>query len=187
MSLADFLIPLALGFAFNLASAFTTAFSRRWGARRGSLVTSILRNVLGIPVWAIGFGLAVRAPSPLLFASTTAVDVVGWLIIAAGGTIILMALFTLRLPAVMPSMRDTLVQDGLYAHVRHPIHGGTLLEFAGLLLLAPTQAVALACALGVVWILAQTGLEERDLLQRLPDYRGYMERVPPFLPRLRAN
>jgi protein-S-isoprenylcysteine O-methyltransferase Ste14 len=182
-----FLFPLVLGFAFNLASAFTAAFSRQWGERRGSVVTIILRDILGIPTWAIGFVLAARAPSPILFVSTIVTDVVGWSMIVAGCMIILIALVTIRLKAAMPSTQDALVQTGMYAHVRHPIHTGTFLEFAGLFLLISTQTVALACALGIVWILVQTRLEEFDLLQRLPTYREYMRRVPRFLPRFRTK
>jgi hypothetical protein len=50
-----FLVPLMFGFAANLASAFTTAFSRRWGERRGAVITAVLRDILGIPVWVLGF------------------------------------------------------------------------------------------------------------------------------------
>ena len=182
-----FLVSLVLGFAFNLASAFTAAFSRRWGERRGSIVTVILRDILGIPLWAVGFALAARTPSPILFVSTIVTDIVGWSMIVAGCVIILIALITIRLKAAMPSAQDALVQTGMYAHVRHPIHTGTFLEFAGLFLLIPTQTVGLACALGIVWILVQTRLEEFDLLQRLPMYREYMRRVPRFLPRFRTK
>ncbi len=84
----------------------------------------------------------------------------------------------------MPSTQDALAQNGIYAHVRHPIHAGTLLEFIGLFIVMPTQVVTLACVLGIAWVLVQTRLEEYDLLQRLPGYRDYMDRVPRFLPRL---
>jgi protein-S-isoprenylcysteine O-methyltransferase Ste14 len=178
-----FLIPLVLGFSFNLASAFTTAFSHRWGERGGSILTVVLRDVLGIPVWAIGFGLAALTPSPVLFAPVVATQVLEWLLIGAGGVIILAALITIRVRSVRPSATDVLAQDGLYAHVRHPIHSGTLLEFFGLFIIKPTQVIALACALGIIWVLIQTRLEEQDLLQRLPAYREYMQRVPRFVPR----
>jgi protein-S-isoprenylcysteine O-methyltransferase Ste14 len=182
-----FLAPLLLGFASNLASASTTAFSRWWGERRGALATFMLRNVLGIPVWTIGFLLAARVPSTTLFTSTTMTIALGWFIIAAGALIILVALATIRLRAAKPTTQDTLVASGIYSHVRHPIHVGTLLEFVSLLLLIPKQTVALACALGVIWIMVQTRLEEIDLLQRLPDYREYMNAVPRFLPRFRIK
>jgi len=182
-----FLVPLVLGFALDAASAFTAAFSRRWGERRGQQVTFVLRNVFGIPLWVVGLGLAVRNQSPALFRLTPMAEVVGWLLLAGGSVIQVFALFALRSRAAMPSTRDTLVHHGLYAHIRHPIYAGLLLEFVGLVLLRPTQAAALACAIGVGWVLIQARLEELDLLQRLPAYREYMKRVPRFLPRVRAR
>jgi protein-S-isoprenylcysteine O-methyltransferase Ste14 len=182
-----FLAPLLLGFAIVAASAFTTAFSRRWGERRGQQISFVLRTVLGIPLWVVGLGLAVRTRSPALFGFTRVTESLAWLLLAGGSVIQVVALFALRLRAAMPSTRDTLVQHGLYAHIRHPIYAGLLLEFAGLVLLRPTQAAALACAIGVGWVLIQARLEELDLLQRLPAYREYMKRVPRFLPRTRAR
>ena len=81
----------------------------------------------------------------------------------------------------MPSVRDTLVRHGLYARVRHPIYSGMMLVLVGLALLRPTATVVLACALGFLCMLiVQARLEELDLVQRLPAYREYMERVPRF-------
>jgi protein-S-isoprenylcysteine O-methyltransferase Ste14 len=182
-----FLIPLLIGFVCNTASAFTTAFSKRWGQSRGSLITFILRNILGIPVWALGYLLAVQTSATLFFETTPTSKVIGWLFIIAGGAIILIALISIRARAGAPSVSDSLVRTGLYKRVRHPIHAGTILEFAGIFLLFPTQAVALACGLGVVWVMIQTKCEEHDLMQRLPEYREYMHQVPRFLPRLRIK
>jgi protein-S-isoprenylcysteine O-methyltransferase Ste14 len=151
------------------------------------MVTVLLRDVLGIPIWGIGYVLAVRTPTPILFVSTIVTKAAGWLMITAGGAIVLVALATIQLRAAKPSVRDTLVQSGIYAHVRHPIHTGAFLEFMGLFLIAPTLTVALACALGVIWVLVQTRLEEIDLLRRLPNYRDYMNAVPRFLPHFRMK
>jgi protein-S-isoprenylcysteine O-methyltransferase Ste14 len=182
-----FFIPLLVGFGFNLASAFTSFYSQRWGKRRGQLVTIIFRDVLGIPVWVLGLGLAMRAPSPALFASTSVTQISGWLLLLIGGLIILAALFTIRLRAAAPTNQDKLVKIGLYASVRHPIHTGTFFEFVGLFLIAPSQSMAAACMIGCIWILIQTRLEEVDLLQRMPEYRQYMQSVPRFWPRLRRK
>jgi protein-S-isoprenylcysteine O-methyltransferase Ste14 len=65
---------------------------------------------------------------------------------------------------------------------RHPIYAGLLLQFVALVLVRPRGAVALAAILGVVWVHVQARLEEIDLLQRMPAYREYMQRVPRFLP-----
>jgi protein-S-isoprenylcysteine O-methyltransferase Ste14 len=180
-----FLFPLLVGFIFNCASAWTTFYSRRWGERRGSIVTVVLRDILGIPVWAIGFALAARAQSPLIFARTTVTNVAGIFLIVVGSAIIIVALVTIRSKAAAPSLKDGLVKSGAYARVRHPIHSGTFLEFAGLFLLRPIVPVAVACALGTIWIFVQSSLEESDLVQRIPAYREYMKEVPRFLPRRR--
>ncbi len=102
-------------------------------------------------------------------------------------TVILVALLTIRLPAARPSIKDQLVQTGIYARVRHPIHTGALLEFTGLAMINPTLPFALASGMGMVWVFLQTWFEEIDLLERLPGYRDYMNTVPRFLPRIRIK
>jgi protein-S-isoprenylcysteine O-methyltransferase Ste14 len=181
------LVTLLLGFTFNSASAFTAAFSRRWGARRGQWATFVLRNVLGIPLWVIGLGLAVRSPSPALFATSALLDGLGWALLTGGAIVQLLALSSLRGRAAKPSMADALVERGVYGHIRHPIYAGLLLEFAALILVKPRRIVALACALGALWAYLQARLEEADLLQRMPAYREYLARVPRFIPRFRPQ
>ena len=182
-----FLVPLLIGFGLNSASAFTTAFSGRWGARAGQLAGALLRNVLGIPMWVIGVALAVQAPAGLVFRPGLVVILVGWLVFGAGVIPIALGAAALGRRAAAPAMGDRLECRGVYAFVRHPIYTGMLLEFAGLALLRPTAPVLLACALGLGWIAVQARLEELDLLRRLPAYRGYMDQVPRFVPRLRPR
>ncbi len=182
-----FLIPLIFGFACNLGSAFTGAFSKKWGDKRGSLITFVLRDILGIPVWAIGFILAAQYESPALFSASIFTEVAGWVMISAGGVIILIALATIRLRSIRPSAKDSLAHSGIYTYVRHPIHSGVLLEFLGLVLASPRWTLTLACMVGVIWVLLQTRCEEADLLQRLPEYKEYMQAVPRFLPRIKAR
>ena len=177
-----FLSPLLIGFTLNVASAFTAEWSARWGERRGALVTALLRNVLGIPVWVVGVIIAERTDSPALFSGAPAAEIAGWLLLGAGSVVIGLALHALRAKAAVPSTGDTLVERGLYARVRHPIHAGMFLVWISLVLVHPTAAVALAAGLGAVWTLVQTGAEELDLLRRIPAYRDYMKRVPRFVP-----
>ncbi len=179
-----FLLILIIGFACNLASAFTSVYSAKWGERRGMLLTVLLRDVFGIPVWGSGFILAAISKSPLLFSPGIAAVIPGWLLIAAGALVIVIALATIRTRAAAPTARDALAETGIYARIRHPIHAGTILEFLGILLIRPNATLALACALGLVWVLLQTRFEEWDLLRRIPGYREYMNRVPRFIPRI---
>jgi protein-S-isoprenylcysteine O-methyltransferase Ste14 len=181
-----FLIPLLLGFACNSASAFTAAFARRWGQRRGQLAGVLLRDVLGIPLWVAGLGLAMRAPADPLVPSNLAALDLAWLLMAANCVIILLAYSALGWRAAAPAADDTLVEHGLYAHMRHPMYAALLLALVSLFLMQPTGPVALAGVLGIGWSVLQARLEELDLLQRLPAYAGYMRRVPGFVPRLDA-
>src|SRR4030043_229723 len=93
-------------------------------------------------------------------------------------------LVSIRSKAAAPSTEDTLVNKGIYSMIRHPIHSGTFLEFAGILILWPSLQVSIACAVGVLWIILQSRFEEKDLIKRIPEYRDYMNQVPRFFPSL---
>jgi protein-S-isoprenylcysteine O-methyltransferase Ste14 len=181
-----FLIPLLAGFIFNLASSFTTTYSEKWGIRTGTFVTIILRDVIGIPVWAIGFVTAIQEPAVILYRSSLLSQAAGWLIISAGCVIIVIALISLKIKAAAPSIKDMLIKTGIYSRVRHPIHIGTAMEFAGLLILWPSLKVAIATILGFIWIILQSRFEEKDLIKRMPEYHDYMNKVPGFFPRKKA-
>lgn len=178
-----FIIPLLIGFAFNSASAFTTFFSARFGERGGRLVCIILRDVLGIPVWAMGLVLSILTRSPTLFPTNMIISAIAWLLILLGALVITAGMISLRWRAAAPSIKDTLVVGGLYAHIRHPLYSGMLLELVGLFLWTPSLGVLMACLLGVIWVMLQARLEEMDLLQRLPAYKEYMQHVPRFIPK----
>jgi len=182
-----FLIPLTLGFVLAGASAFTATYSRWWGESGGRIATSILRNLLGIPLWLLGFFLAWIQPAAPFFSPSGMSFVLGWSLIIAGSVPGLWGHVQLGWRTHMPSVRDTLVRHGLYAYVRHPIYSGGLLIFIGLALLKPTLTVALASGLAGVFFVVQARLEEIDLVQRLPQYREYMKQVPRFFPRLWAR
>jgi len=181
-----FLIPLLFGFVLAGASAFTAAWSLRWGERGGRLATNLLRNMLGIPLYMVGLVLAWRTDAALLFDQSADNLALGWFLIVAGGIPVMVGHWQLGLRTHMPSAGDALMDRGLYAWVRHPIYAGGLSVFAGLALLRPSAPWLLACALSVVFFVTQAWLEEIDLLQRMPAYRAYRERVPGWLPRMSA-
>ena len=181
-----FLLPLLTGFALNSTSAFTTFFSTRLGERGSRLACILLRDVLGIPVWTIGYVMAVLSHSPNLFTSSLLSSILAWLLILVGAAVIIAGMISLRWRAVAPSVNDALVINGLYAHIRHPLYSGMFLELIGLFLWFPSQSMLVSCAIGVLWVFIQARLEEMDLLQRLPTYKEYMQRVPRFVPKLRG-
>jgi len=179
-----FLIPLLTGFAFNWASAFTHFCSHRLGERGGKLASFIMRNILGIPVWVYGMVLASRESTSRLFVPNLAAEVLGWLLIVIGTIPMVWGLLLLGLRSFRPTEQDTLVSNGLYNYIRHPIYSGLLIDFIALLLLRPTIPAVQACALGWGYVFIQARLEELDLVQRIPAYRQYMEQVPRFFPHL---
>ncbi len=180
----QFLIPLLLGFTFTSASVFTTYYSRRLGERGGRLVSIILRVILGIPLWVIGYIMAAQVDAATLFKPTLVTSALAWLSIVAGVAITGAGLVTIRGRAAAPSVMDTLVEQGIYAYIRHPLYSGVMLELVGLFLLSPMFPLLVACALGVIWIMLHARLEEIDLVQRLPTYKEYMHRMPRFLPKI---
>lgn len=179
-----FLLLLILGFISNLASAFTTTFSEKWGSKTGTFITIILRDVTGIPLWAVGIVMAIRVSSEFFYEVTLPVKIIGWIIIGIGAVIITIALISIRSKAAAPSTGDTLVNKGIYSMVRHPIHSGTFLEFAGIFILRPSLQAGIAAAIGLIWILLQSKFEEKDLIKRIPEYKDYMKKVPRFFPYL---
>jgi protein-S-isoprenylcysteine O-methyltransferase Ste14 len=167
-----------------VASAFTAAYSRRLGEQRGQLASVILRNVLGIPLLGTAFVLAARRPAPLLLAGSIWAGVAGWMLMAAGATLIVWALTALRRRAAAPSVADTLVHHGPYALARHPLYDGVFGELLGAVLVRSTWPVILCCLLTAGWLIVQARVEELDLRQRVSGYADYMARVPRFIPRL---
>jgi len=184
VSRLTFLLPLLLGFLFNSLSAFTAIFCERLGEARGRALTFLLRNILGIPLWALGYALAARMRMPPFLGPSAAKSVAAWALIASGATIILFALAALRGKAAAPAPGHALVEHGPYARVRHPIHLAMVLEFVGLALLMATPPVLVASVAGLGWLVVQSRLEEIDLRRRIPAYRDYMQRVPRFVPRV---
>lgn len=182
-----FLVPLLIGFLFAGASAFTAAYSRRFGERGGQIVTAVLRNFLGIPLWLVGYLWAWAIPSPWVFTPSTFLTLLGWILVLAGSVPLLVGHLYVGMRSHVPSVRDTLVRHGLYAYVRHPIYAGGLVMLPGFVLIRPSLTVLLASAIVFAYVFVQARLEEIDLVQRLPEYRDYMREVPRFVPRLRQR
>lgn len=178
-----FLVPLLVGFALAGASAFTATYSKWWGVRGGQMATSILRNFVGIPLMLFGFILAWLQTGPFLFIPGRAIKALGWILIIAGSVPVTWGHVVLGWRTHMPSVQDTLVRDGLYTYVRHPIYTGMFLVLVGLAFLKPTLTFVVACLLGLGFFMVMARLEEIDLVQRLPAYRDYMKAVPRFVPR----
>ncbi len=88
-----------------------------------------------------------------------------------------------QLSGVEPSEPPTLMTDGWYAHVRHPLYTGTLI----LGWLIPEMTVNRLALLLVftLYIFIGAWFEERKLLKDFsPAYAEYKSRVPMFFPKI---
>jgi protein-S-isoprenylcysteine O-methyltransferase Ste14 len=72
---------------------------------------------------------------------------------------------------------DRVVSSGPYAFVRHPMYSGVMLLFPGVpLLLGSWWGVAIAPIFAVLFAI-RARIEERALVEGLPDYADYAARV----------
>ena len=80
-----------------------------------------------------------------------------------------------------------LVESGPYAHVRHPIYTSYFTLASGLLLINPALPTLLVAIYAFLDFLQATRREEKLLIENLPGYPGYMDRIPRFLLRVRKH
>jgi protein-S-isoprenylcysteine O-methyltransferase Ste14 len=154
-------------------------------AAAGSLVFLVLAPgfVAGLVPWLLtGWE---SADPPL------ALQVLGWLLIAAGAAVVLAAFARFVVegvgtPApVAPTER--LVVGGLYRHVRNPMYVAVAATIVGQALLLGRPALLLYAALFVATVGAFVRFYEEPVLERRfgADYGVYRAAVPGWRPRLR--
>jgi protein-S-isoprenylcysteine O-methyltransferase Ste14 len=72
----------------------------------------------------------------------------------------------------------TVVQDGPYRFVRHPLYAVRVFSTIGAALALGSWLALVPAALNVVLLVLRTSLEDRLLTAELPGYRQYAEHVP---------
>ena len=78
---------------------------------------------------------------------------------------------------VQAARHHRVVSSGPYAFVRHPMYSGVMLFFLGVpLLLGSWWGVAIAPVFAVLFAI-RARIEERALVEGLPDYADYAARV----------
>jgi protein-S-isoprenylcysteine O-methyltransferase Ste14 len=79
-----------------------------------------------------------------------------------------------------------MVDSSIYGVIRHPIYAAVLYIVIGLALLSGNWTALVFAALMPLGLIGWVRLvEERDLIERFPDYSNYRLRVPAFWPRPR--
>ena len=85
-----------------------------------------------------------------------------------------------------PRPRDgsDLVQNGIYARVRHPLYTSVMLSSFGWALIWQSSSSFVAALALIPFFYAKARREERWLCAKFPGYAVYARRVPGFIPRL---
>lgn len=77
------------------------------------------------------------------------------------------------------------LQQGINAHMRHPLYSGTLLVLWSLFFLFPFLNNLIACSVITVYTLIGIKLEEHKLILEFGElYRSYQQKVPMLIPSL---
>jgi protein-S-isoprenylcysteine O-methyltransferase Ste14 len=89
--------------------------------------------------------------------------------------------------SVLPEPRANarLITTGPYTLVRHPLYLGLIIFAVGCAIGWNTPVHWIAAASLVLILDAKSRREERFLIERFPEYRGYAARTPRLLPALR--
>ena len=85
-------------------------------------------------------------------------------------------------PFPRPTTEGTLVTEGIYGCVRHPIYGGLSMAALGFALLSGSLGRVLMALALFGFFAAKSGVEEAWLVERYPDYPSYQARVRRILP-----
>jgi len=89
------------------------------------------------------------------------------------------------IPELSPTARpQTLVRDGIYGMVRHPIYSGAILAGMPYALIVNYVGVYVLFVAAILVFYAIIVLEERELIDRFgAAYRQYQREVPRLVPR----
>jgi protein-S-isoprenylcysteine O-methyltransferase Ste14 len=115
----------------------------------------------------------------------TALQTIGVVLVVVGVVIGVLGLLDLRRAMTGPLLAERtsqLVEDGMYAVMRHPIYAGQILITLGWSLLRSSFATLLLSLMYAVFLDLKGRREETVLSERFPGYADYARRVRRFLP-----
>jgi protein-S-isoprenylcysteine O-methyltransferase Ste14 len=110
----------------------------------------------------------------------------------AGGMLILISLWiigsgirSLRkalTPYPYPVEAGSLVREGLYRWIRHPLYLGVILGLFGVSLWRENSLSLLLCIGSLFFFNAKANREEGWLLKKFPEYQAYRQKTKKFIP-----
>jgi len=125
------------------------------------------------------FALLLSPPVSWVVASQTLLFGIFWWMTAATGLTV-WGMWTLRCAFSITVEARTLVTDGPYRFVRHPVYLGEMLTAAGVAVLRLSPLNVLIFVLIVALQLMRSRWEEAKLARNFPEYRDFAARSPWF-------
>jgi protein-S-isoprenylcysteine O-methyltransferase Ste14 len=170
------LLVTALSALYMTIIVFILAAAGRPLARYETLMPNLSAVVGGFGVYL--FGVLEPAETRLLSVY------IPLALLAAGTAIVLCALWYLRRAfSIVPQAR-TVVENGPYRYIRHPMYVGNMLTIAGLGLIVNTPSALFLSLICLALQVARARYEDHLLASTFDEYGAYMSRVNAFLPRL---
>jgi protein-S-isoprenylcysteine O-methyltransferase Ste14 len=85
-------------------------------------------------------------------------------------------------PNPVPLKNTKLKTNGLYAFVRHPIYFFGIVFFTGFILFHAAYFTSVLLIILFVFIVNKTNFEEKQLIEKFPEYRAYMSKTKRLIP-----
>lgn len=154
-----------------------------WYGRRGELLVVIqfliLFGFLFMPIWGpLASPSALDALAPLRWA----VLALSWAIALLFGLLGALHLREYITPLPYPVSHNRLVQEGVYARVRHPLYSSQLFAAFGWVVFTLSLPHFVILIVGFLFFDYKASREEAWLQARHPEYADYAKRVRKFIP-----
>jgi protein-S-isoprenylcysteine O-methyltransferase Ste14 len=174
------LICFGIFVAFWIASAFHTKPTQ---TRRGASGRIIATFVL---ILIIKLDKSLLTSRHILWHYNTPLDIIADLATTSGLALAIWARITLAGNwSADPTIKKghELIQNGPYAHIRHPIYSGMILMFAGLTIFAGSAGTLAISMAAITVFLFKAWQEERLLIEHFGNtYLGYKKRTKTLIP-----
>jgi protein-S-isoprenylcysteine O-methyltransferase Ste14 len=160
------------------------AIMAKLGTRRRKPARDWTINLIAVPFFLVTltpileYALLERQPNTLtllvggiFFIIATALRAKGHLDLAQGFSM-----------AIEEIEGQQLVTTGIYAHIRHPLYLGNLYYFIACPLFLASTYSWIISVIGIVGIFVRIPIEEKFLLETMPEYAEYREETAALLP-----
>ncbi len=137
-----------------------------------------------ILIWVL-IGTGVRGRADISGAELVVAMLAGCALIALGTAILFAGIRRLGVSlSALPKPVDNgvLIEDGVYAYVRHPIYLGVILVGLGYSVAMDALVALIVAVILAVFLDLKSRHEETLLRQRYPDYAAYAARTKRFVP-----